>query len=504
VLRERNLMIVGAVVLVAHVVVVATFGTAARGPFLSDLLQLVLGGLVGVACFRASRRSERLARSVWRLAAVAYVLWLVAQSVGVYNDLFPGSATASWISNMLFCFWFAPMAMAMFLDPEHEAGHLDSLVALDFVQGTMVCIAAYLYFFYLPKADATGELAHGVWAPYFVGYGFVAGAYLLRAGLSRSLLTRQLFGRLGLFLALSGSVDALYFYGPGRGLKTGAWFDILWSIMLVIPLALATTWKSAEAPAVLEHDAPRREKKIHSELFHLFYPLLVLIMSLRIAQEHLRLAAGVVFLSFVCSSARLLVTQTRLIRTQDALRREASHDGLTSLWNHKVILEILNRELLRSERHGQPVGVIMADVDDFKNVNDSRGHAAGDVVLRIIASEIAAVVRPYDSVGRYGGEEFLIVAPDCGPAEIWELAERIRNCVANCSIVVAGTSMHVTLSLGIATGTTAAHAEKLLNAADTALYQAKNGGRNRVEPSAGRAVSAGSGSSSAAQNSFWL
>jgi len=502
--RERNLVIAGAVLLVAHVVVVATFGTAARGPFLSDLLQLTLGGLVAVACFRASRRSEGLACSVWRLAAVAYVLWLVAQSVSVYNDLFPGSAIASWIANMLFCFWFAPMAMAMFLDPEHEAGHLDSLVALDFVQGTMVCIAAYLYFFYLPKADATGELAHGVWAPYFVGYGFVAGAYLLRAGLSRSLLTRKLFGRLGLFLALSGSVDALYFYGPGRGLKTGAWFDILWSIMLVIPLALAATWKSAEAPAVLERDAPRREKKIHSELFYLFYPLLVLIMSLRIAQVHLRLAAGVVFLSFVCSSARLLVTQTRLIRTQDALRREASHDGLTSLWNHKVILEILNRELLRSERHGQPVGVIMADVDDFKNVNDSRGHAAGDVVLRIIASEIAAVVRPYDSVGRYGGEEFLIVAPDCGPAEIWELAERIRNCVANCSIVAAGTSMHVTLSLGIATGTSAANAEKLLNAADTALYQAKSGGRNRVEPSAGRAASAGYGSSSAAQNSFWL
>jgi diguanylate cyclase (GGDEF)-like protein len=503
-LRERNLMIAGAVLLLAHVVVVATFGTAARGPFLSDLLQLTLGTLVAVACFRASRRSEGLARSVWRLAAVAYVLWLVAQSVGVYNDLFPGSSTASWIANLLFCFWFAPMAMAMFLDPEQEAGHLDSLVALDFVQGTMVCIAAYLYFFYLPKADATGELAHGVWAPYFVGYGFVAGAYLLRAALSRSRLAQQLFGRLGFFLALSGCVDALYFYGPGRGLKTGAWFDILWSIMLVIPLALATTWKSAETPTVFERDAPRREKKIHSELFHLFYPLLVLIMSLRIAQEHLRLAAGVVFLSFVCSSARLLVTQTRLIRTQDALRREASHDGLTSLWNHKVILEILNRELLRSERHGQPVGVIMADVDDFKNVNDSRGHAAGDVVLRIIASEIAAVVRPYDSVGRYGGEEFLIVAPDCGPAEIWELAERIRNCVANCSIVVAGTNMHVTLSLGIATGTSAANAEKLLNAADTALYQAKNGGRNRVEPSVGRAAGAGSGSSSAAQSSFWL
>lgn len=504
-LRERNLMVVAGVLLLAHVGVVATFGAAARGPLMSDVLQLTLGGLVVLACTRASRRSQGLARSVWRLTACAYVLWMVAQSVGVYNDLFPFSATAWWIANLLFCFWFAPMAMAMFLDPEQEAGNLDALVALDFVQGTMVCITAYLYFFYLPKAEFSGELAHAVWEPYFVGYGFVAGAYLLRAALSRSLLARQLFGRLGVFLALSGCVDALYFYGPGRGLKTGAWFDILWSVMLVVPLVLAATWKVAEELATNHADgAHKREKRIHSELFHLFYPLLVLIMSLRIAHERLNLAAAVVFLSFVCSSARLLVTQTRLIRTQEALRREASHDGLTSLWNHKVILEILNRELLRSERHRQPVGVIMADVDDFKKVNDSHGHAAGDVVLRIIASEIAAVVRPYDSVGRYGGEEFLIVAPDCGPAEIWELAERIRLCVANCSIVAAGANLRVTLSLGVANGHSAADTEKLLAAADTALYVAKNGGRNRVEPSAGRAASAGSGSSSAALSSFWL
>jgi diguanylate cyclase (GGDEF)-like protein len=501
--RERHVLMVAAVLLLAHVCVVTLFGNAASAGLLSDLLQFGLGVLVLVACFRASVRSEGLARSVWRLASVAYALWLVAQGLGVFIDLFPGAIAASWISNMLFCFWFAPLAMAMFLDPEHEVGRLDSLVALDFVQGTLVCIASYLYFFYLPKAEAPGELAHSVWAPYFVGYGFVAGAYLLRACLSRSRMAQQLFGRLGLFLALSGCVDALFYYGPGRGLKTGAWFDILWSVMLVIPLTIAATWKSAGAPA-LEEGTPRREKKLHSELFHLFYPLLVLFMSLRIARERLGLAAGVVFFSFMCSSARLLVTQTRLIRTQEALRREASHDSLTSLWNHKVILEILNRELIRAERHSQSVGVIMADVDDFKKVNDSRGHAAGDVVLRIIASEMAAVVRPYDSVGRYGGEEFLIVAPDCGPAEIWELAERIRCSVANSSIVAGGSSLNVTLSLGVATGRLAADSERLLAGADSALYLAKSGGRNRVEPSAGRAASAGSVSSSAAQSSFWL
>ena len=105
----------------------------------------------------------------------------------------------------------------------------------------------------------------------------------------------------------------------------------------------------------------------------------------------------------------------------------------------------------------------MIDVDHFKAINDSRGHGAGDTVLRIIASSIAAVLRPYDSVGRCGGEEFLIVAPGCGMAETWELAERVRSHVAGCNIMVDGSSVQVSLSLGVATGETAVGIEKLLH-----------------------------------------
>jgi diguanylate cyclase (GGDEF)-like protein len=393
--------------------------------------------------------------------------------------------------------------MALFLDPEHEAGHLDALTALDFVQAVLVCVAAYLYFFYLPKSENPGELAHSVWAPYFAGYGFVVVAFLLRAAVSHSRDIRALFGRWGIFLAFSGCVDALYFYGPGRGLVTGAWFDLLWSAVLVIPIVIATTWKQAEAPE-FPLEIPKREKQVYTEMFFLLYPLLVLFMSLRIARERLGLAALVVFLSFVCSSTRLLVTQHRLELAKDALRREASHDGLTGLWNHKAVLAILDRELLRAERDSQPVGVIMADVDHFKTINDSRGHSAGDLVLRIIASAMAAVVRPYDSVGRYGGEEFLIVAPGCGLPETCELAERVRAHVAACSIVVGGSPVKVTMSLGVATGQSASAAEKLLQAADKALYQAKNAGRDRVEPRLGRAAGASPSPSSAPNSDFWL
>jgi diguanylate cyclase (GGDEF)-like protein len=500
--RTRTVVIVAGLLWLAHIGVVAILGTHSTGPIFSDVIQFSLGVVLVYAIVAASRRSEGLARSFWLLAAVAYSLWLTAQGLSVYNDL-AASPSVSWVNNALFSFWFAPLAMAMFLDPEHEAGQLDALVALDFVQAVLVCVAAYLYFFYLPKAESPNELAHSVWTPYFAGYACVAVAFVARAAVTRSRDSRALFGRMGIFLAVSGCVDALYFYGPGRGLSTGAWFDLLWSALLVAPILIATTWRQAEAP---EHsfDAPRREKRIYTEIFFLLYPLLVLFMSLRIARERLGLAAVVVLLSFVCSSARLLVTQNRLLVTKEALRREASRDSLTSLWNRKAILAILERDLLRAERDQQPVGLIMIDVDHFKAINDSRGHAAGDSVLRIIASGIAAVVRPYDSVGRCGGEEFLIVAPGCGMTETWELAERVRSHVAGCSIMAGGSSVHVSLSLGVATGQIAAEMEKLLHAADSAMYQAKNAGRNRVEPSLGRAASAGQSPSAAPNRDFWL
>jgi diguanylate cyclase (GGDEF)-like protein len=486
----------------AHIGVAALLGTRSPGPLLSDAIQWTLGVLLIFVLLRASRRSEGMARAFWNLAASAYVLWLVAQSLGVYNDI-AAIPKIMPLANLLFSFWFAPLAMSLFLDPEHETGRLDTMMALDFGQGVLVCIAAYLYFFYIPKSESPAELSHSVWIPYFGGYGLVATAFILRSIVNRSRDARILFGRMGIFLALSGCVDALYYYGPGSVLKTGQWFDLLWSALLIVPMLIGASWKQMEAPEI-SPEAPVREKRIYTESFYLIYPLLVLFMSLRIARERLGLAGAVVLLSFMCSSARLLVTQSRLISAKEALRREASRDGLTSLWNRKAILGVLERELLRAERDQSPVGLIMIDVDHFKRVNDTRGHAAGDAVLRIIASGIAAVVRPYDSVGRYGGEEFLIVAPGCGMTEAWELAERVRVHVAGCNIMAGGSNVQVSLSLGVATGMASGDVEKVLQAADVALYQAKNAGRNRVEPSFGRATSVSQSGPGSHDRDFWI
>lgn len=501
--RTGAIVTAAGLLFLAHASVIAAFGIHGRGPLLSDVAQLCLGGLLIYAIFDASIRSEGFARSFWQLTAAAYIIWFVGQSLAVWSDLAP-SPTLAWTTNLLFTFWFIPMVMALFLDPERESGSLDALSVLAFVQAMLFCVTAYLYFFYLPKAESPGELAHEVWTPYFVGYAAVALVLFLRSLTCRSRDARALFGRIGLLLVLCVCVDAAYYYGPGRTLYTGAWFDLFWSSLLVIPLLIAVTWLQTEAPEFSLEPPPHREKKIHAEVFHLLFPLLVLFMSLRIARERLGLAALVVFLSFVCSSARLLVTQDRLVLAKEALRREASRDGLTSLWNRKSILQILDRELLRAERDHSPVGVIMIDVDHFKKINDEFLHAAGDAVLRIIASSIAAVVRPYDSVGRVGGEEFLIVAPGCGLTETWELAERVRTHVASCNFMAGGAAMHVSLSLGIATGEAVADSKKVLHNADTALYQAKNAGRNRVEPGIGRAAGAGRSSSPGPGSDFWL
>jgi diguanylate cyclase (GGDEF)-like protein len=485
-----------------HVGVVLSLGTRGAGPILSDALQLCLGCVLIYAIIDASRRCEGISRSLWRLAAAAYIAWLIAQGLSVYND-WANSQLISWADNLVFSFWFVPLALAMFLDPDRASGELDALHALDFIQAVLVCVAAYLCFFYLPRAESPGELAHEVWAPYFVGYGAVSIAFLLRAVTAQSRDARALFGRLGTFLTLSGGIDALYYYGPGRTLNTGDWFDLLWSLLLLVPTLIAITWKQAEASAG-ELEAPRHDRSVYNEMFLLLYPLLVLFMSLRIARGRLGLAAAVVFLSFVCSSARLLITQHRLLVAKETLRREAARDGLTGLWNRNAILSILDRELQRAERDGQPLGLIMVDIDHFKQINDSHGHVAGDSVLRIVASGIAAVVRPYDSVGRYGGEEFLIVAPGCGIPETWELAQRIRAHVAGCEILVGNSKVSLTLSLGVTVGDAAADSEKLLHAADSALYQAKNEGRNRVAPNLGRAAGAAQGCSQLPKSDFWL
>ncbi len=185
----------------------------------------------------------------------------------------------------------------------------------------------------------------------------------------------------------------------------------------------------------------------------------------------------------VRAGQRILDLQSELIRAREALREQATHDPLTGIYNRGAILKILERELDRAERQNLSVGVMLIDLDHFKDVNDTYGHQAGDQVLQEAARRMRDSTRSYDSIGRYGGEEFLVVVPGVGSSSAESLAERLRSNLANQPIQVGVESVEVTCSLGVAVSELVEEPllDNLVRAADTALYRAKSAGRNRVE-----------------------
>jgi len=177
---------------------------------------------------------------------------------------------------------------------------------------------------------------------------------------------------------------------------------------------------------------------------------------------------------------RILDLQHHLLAATEELRFRASHDMLTGIPNRGTILEAVNRERARQIRDGGSFGVILADLDHFKAVNDTHGHPAGDIVLKEAACRMRGCVRSYDSVGRYGGEEFLIVVPTGDGNSTAAVAERVREAISEKPVMTESGPISVTASLGIAVSIDR-DAKEVLRSADEALYCAKARGRNRVE-----------------------
>lgn len=182
------------------------------------------------------------------------------------------------------------------------------------------------------------------------------------------------------------------------------------------------------------------------------------------------------------SGERVLHLQASLLEIQALLQQQATHDSLTGLWNRGMVLNQLELEFRRSSRSGDPVSVVIADIDHFKSINDRHGHAIGDDVLCQAASRMRSVLRDHDGISRYGGEEFLILLPRTGHAIALDIAERVRSAMADQPLTTDVAPLQVTVSMGVSTsGTDTADVEGLIGDADAALYRAKAGGRNRVE-----------------------
>lgn len=188
---------------------------------------------------------------------------------------------------------------------------------------------------------------------------------------------------------------------------------------------------------------------------------------------HIRLKAG----------QRFLEIQRELATAHNTLRTTVAVDPLTGLWNRGTLLEHLGREVERARRENSALGVILADLDDFKAVNDAHGHTVGDTVLCEVGKRLSRSLRPYDGIGRLGSDEFLIVSPGCDFDATVNLAERLRACIASHPVKVGSKMVSISLSAGVAAASSSSsmrEADAFIRAAETALHQATEQERNRV------------------------
>lgn len=176
--------------------------------------------------------------------------------------------------------------------------------------------------------------------------------------------------------------------------------------------------------------------------------------------------------------AALIVAET----AKEQLRDQAMRDSLTGFWNRRAIFEILGGEIARCGKEAQPLCVIMADLDHFKAVNDTWGHLAGDIVLREVSDRLRQGLRRFEAVGKYGGEEFLILLPECPFSTALRRAEELRVAIQRGTIPISGQEIEVTCSFGVTEYAAGCSVEELIGKADAALYVAKSRGRNCVWP----------------------
>jgi diguanylate cyclase (GGDEF)-like protein len=170
----------------------------------------------------------------------------------------------------------------------------------------------------------------------------------------------------------------------------------------------------------------------------------------------------------------------RIIALQDLQLQIANTDSLTQLWNRKKILELLEEELNRNFRDNKPVGVIMLDIDNFKTINDTYGHLIGDKIIIEVASRLQKQVRSYDKIGRYGGDELLLVLPGLSRQDAKNIAERLRKSICAKKIQTDAGAIDTTVSLGVSIFDKASRpsTKKIIEESDHALYMAKERGRN--------------------------
>jgi diguanylate cyclase (GGDEF)-like protein len=476
----RIIVTAACTLILAQAVAIASFNGTMTAALVSDLAQIGMGMICLFACLHARSGSGKTSSYHWKWLAVSFLAFVSAQALGTYIDA-SSNHSWDWLDDILFSISVIPVAMLPFLDPDREHSRFDRLHVLDFVQVSCFWVSVYLYFNNAPSLwlATVGWEGFG-WSSSIVFHAVLTLSFVLRAVLGKSKAAAMFFGGMAAYVFLAGMADA-YASLPANNVQSGHWFDLAWSSLLGIPLLIALTW---DQTASLAPPPAHAERIIVNHLFPLIYPFVSVLLLVRDAIRNPALSSVIALVVFASLGVRILIIQHRLLQAQDDLEFEASHDALTGICNRAAILETLGKEVARQHRASETLTVMLADLDHFKVVNDTHGHIVGDQVLTEVARRLTASMRGCDSVGRYGGEEFLIILPNCNASGALTAGERLRRAITDLPVSTTAGPISASISVG-----TVSTSEKfrptspmlVLRLADAGLYRAKAKGRNRVE-----------------------
>ena len=342
-LSFRTLIATSCILVGGQAIVIATLGQRTPGPLLSETAQLALGVICVLACIAAFRRSSGIARYAWRLLAVTFVVWVVAQVLGVYLDVY-GHHSLDSLDDSLFFLSVIPFGLLAFLDPDREPNHFDRLHVLDFVQVCICWLSIFLCFSPRMWSPATAvRIGPILWSRNISFDGLLVTTFVVRAWLTKSQAARSLFGRMAVFLIISGIADS-YALNPGHDLPPGGWFDLIWSVLLATPILIATTLKNADEGQT--DLSPSSQNVATNQVFPLLYPIVTFFILARVHQAYPFLGPALLAAAVFTFAARVLIIQHRKGQSEEALRRSESEFRLL-FESNPVPMWVFDRKTLK-------------------------------------------------------------------------------------------------------------------------------------------------------------
>jgi diguanylate cyclase (GGDEF)-like protein len=457
-------------------------GSADQRQTASDLAFLPVGALAaGVAWLAARQSLDGATRRAWQRLALAFLLWWAADAVWCWLEVvlnrqpFPSPADVGYLG-------FYP-AMAWGLLSVPGVGRLKTDRTKVLLDAATVLLAAGMVVWYLVVGPLVAGQAVDVATVLNVAY--PVGDLLLLFVVAATLLGRR-GDQQPLWLLLGGVAcivlaDLAYArLSLSDSYAGGDWPDVLWmGGLCLFALAGMAQLRPASAPG-LALEPPAALKLAVSKLP---YAAVALGYGLLIAVGHddatyplngLLVGAAAITATVVARQMRVMADNERLL---GELHHLAEIDGLTAILNRRSFFAAGDRLLRRSQLLGRPLTVLMIDVDHFKAVNDTFGHAAGDAVLAAVAARTKAELRETDVVGRYGGDELAVLMPDCSLEQGFQIAERIRGSVAVAPVTTDDGPVPASLSIGVAQASAEVALAEVFGRADAGLYEAKRAGR---------------------------